>query len=102
MKINAYSIDEQETLCSFDVENKRWFVCTNYGPDIRRYMPFFIKDDRYKEEYSDNNRLISIEGFLDPEKASVKISKKRQLTEEQRAAMAERFKNNLNKDEDDD
>ena len=81
----AYPRDEQETVITFDNLQNKWQLYTDVPKHIRKWQPL-LKDCKITEE---NGEIVAIEGTIE---GTVSISKKRQLTPEQKEAAAERLK----------
>lgn len=81
----AYPRDEQETIITFDNLQNKWHLYTDVPKHIRKWQSL-IKDCKITEE---NGEIVAIEGSIE---GTVSISKKRQLTPEQKASAAERLK----------
>ncbi len=81
--------NEQETIISYDNELKEWHFYSDYPPHCRKWRRL-IKKTREIEE--DNGKIVLLEGTIS---GNVIIQKKfkREMTEEQRQAAAERARN---------
>lgn len=77
--------NEQETLITYDGDQRSWYFYSDNPTHCRKRLPV-VKPSRTEEE---DGRLIVLEGEII---GNVSISKKRQLTEEQKQATAERLK----------
>lgn len=85
----AYSLEEQETFLHYDALEKVWRVETNIWHHIQRYKPMLVPETIVEE--IEDGRVVGLKGVVDEERFKVKVSKKREYTEEQRAAMRERM-----------
>lgn len=84
--------NEQETIISYDNEAKEWHFYTNYPPHARKWEDKIIPSENYvckKVYHKKTGELIELCGIIN---GSVGINGKRQMTEEQRRAVGERFK----------
>lgn len=87
----GYSTEEQELFLHYDAD-KEWRIETNMWNMIKKYKPM-LKPETIVEEVEDG-RVVSIRGVLDTDRFKVSVSKrppKRELTEEQRAALQARM-----------
>ena len=82
----AYPKGEQETVIVFEAETGLWNFYSTYPPHIRKYKDLLIDAKSTEDQYGIN----SIRGKL--EDVNVRISKKRKMTEEQKAIAAERLR----------
>lgn len=83
--IMAIPRNKQETIASFDVEVGKWHIDTTYPPHIRKYRSSMGK---IEEETQDR-----LSGWLaDDYSGSFTARKRRELTDEQRAEIAQRMK----------
>lgn len=93
-KIESYpslTIDEQETVLTWDAKERVWHICTDYPAHARKYEAALDESKTVKKGYRDE-ALVMIDGYLNENAYAVRIGKKRRYTEEQRAKMAERLK----------
>lgn len=89
-----YSLDERETLIHYDEAEKHWLIESNVPKHIRKFMKA-CRPDSIKTEKDDSGRIVSFSGVLDEEGFYVSVSKKaakREYTQEEREAMAERLR----------
>ncbi|TCI26654.1 hypothetical protein EVJ32_04585 [Exiguobacterium sp. SH5S4] len=82
----AYPKDEQETVIVYEAETGLWSFYSTHPPHIRKYKELLVDATMTEDQYGIN----SIRGRI--EDANVRISKKRVMSEEQRAALAERMR----------
>jgi len=82
----AYPKSEQETVIVFEAETGLWNFYSTYPPHIRKYKDLLIEAKFTEDQYGIN----SIQGKLHD--VNVRISKKRKLSEEQKAIAAERLR----------
>ena len=87
----AYPKSEQETVIVFEAETGLWNFYSTHPPHIRKYKELVIDAVTTEDQYGIN----SLRGKL--EDVNVRISKKRVMSEEQRAALAERLRRSLEK-----
>lgn len=85
-----HSVDEQETILIYDVQEKKWHIDTTYPPHIRKYQEFIGKIERL-----DEFRLAG--WFGDGFSSSFSVRKKKVLTDEEKKVLRERMKRNLGK-----
>lgn len=85
------SRDEQETIISYDNELKEWHFYSDYPPHCRKWKHLVTATRKLVE---DDGRIILLEGAVN---GNVILQKKfkRELTEEQRLAAANRARNIL-------
>lgn len=78
--------NEQETIVIFDVEKGGWHIDTTYPPHVRKYIVLMGEI-----EVETQDRLS---GWIDLEKytASFSVKKRRELSDDQKQAMAERLR----------
>lgn len=76
--------NEQETLIAYDGDARSWHFYSDNPTHCKKWLSV-VKPTRTEEE---DGRLVVLEGEII---GNVSISKKRQLTEEQKQAMAERL-----------
>lgn len=96
-KIENYptlTIDEQETTLAWDAKERAWHIYTDYLAHARKYEAVLDKSKAVKKGYRDGS-LVMIDGYLDKSAYAVRISKRPQYSDEQKAEMAERFKERL-------
>lgn len=89
-KIESYpplTIDEQETVLTWDAKERAWHICTDYPVHARKYDESKLVKKGYRD-----GALVMIDGYLDESAYTVRIGKKRRYSDEQRAKMAERLK----------
>ena len=94
-KIESYpplTIDEQETVLTWDAKERAWHICTDYPAHARKYEVALDESKTTKKGYRDG-ALVMIDGYLNENTHTVRIGKKRRYSDEQRAKMAERLKN---------
>lgn len=99
-KIESYpplTIDEQETVLTWDAKERAWHICTDYPAHARKYEAALDESKTVKKGYRDG-ALVMIDGYLDESAYTVRIGKKRRYSDEQRAKMAERLKDAREKD----
>ena len=85
----AHPRSEQETVLTYNVEEGKWYIFTEYPPHIRKYYDLVENPMTTRDEYG----FTSLKGTLTS--ATVSVRKKRELTEEERAILSERAKRNL-------
>lgn len=93
-KIESYpslTIDEQETVLTWDAKERAWHICTDYPAHARKYEAALDESKTVKKGYRDGV-LVMIDGYLNENTHKVRIGKKRRYSDEQRAKMAERLK----------
>lgn len=101
-KIESYpslTIDEQETVLTWDAKERAWHICTDYPAHARKYEAALDESKTVKKGYRDG-ALVMIDGYLNENTHKVRIGKKRHYSDEQRAKMAERLKNAREKNND--
>lgn len=87
------SRNDQEIVLSYDFEERRWWIFCNNPAKSRKWEELLDEiSDQAMKGYRDNGELIMISGPL-LEDVNVTVHKKRELSEEQRAAAAERLRN---------
>lgn len=94
-KIENYpslTMDEQETVLVWDAKERAWHIHTDYPAHAKKYEAVLDESKPAKKGYRDG-ALVMIDGYLDESEYTVRISKKRHYSDEQRAEMAERLKN---------
>lgn len=94
-KIESYpslTIDEQETVLTWDAKERAWHICTDYPAHARKYEAALDESKPVEKGYRDG-ALVMIDGYLDESAYTVRIGKKRRYSDDQRAKMAERLKN---------
>lgn len=94
-KIESYpplTIDEQETILTWDAKERAWHIHTDYPVHARKHEAALDESKTVKKGYRDG-ALVMIDGDLDESVYTVRIGKKRRYSDEQRAKMAERLKN---------
>lgn len=89
----AYPKGEQETVIVFEAETGLWSFYSTHPPHIRKYKELVLDAKTTEDQYGIN----SLRGKL--EDVNVRISKKRVMSEEQRAALAERLRQAREKNE---
>ncbi|WP_248621568.1 hypothetical protein [Enterococcus cecorum] len=90
-KVTPYA--EQETIITYDAEQKAWYIYTDVPPHARKWESMIDRSKPFKKGYNVNGgALVMLEGCL--KECNVTISKKRKLTEEQKKALAERLNGN--------
>lgn len=90
-KVTPYA--EQETIITYDAEQKAWYIYTDVPPHARKWESMIDRSKPFKKGYNVNGgALVMLEGHL--KECNVTISKKRKLTEEQKKALAERLNGN--------
>lgn len=89
----AYPKNEQETVIVFEAETGLWSFYSTHPPHIRKYKELVLDAKTTEDQYGIN----SLRGKL--EDVNVRISKKRVMSEEQRAALAERLRQAREKNE---
>jgi len=77
--------EEQECLLTYDKELNEWHLYSNV-PTLNRKWGHVVEPER--KEYNSNGQLVLLEGTVT---GTVSVSKKRKLTEEQKAALAARL-----------
>lgn len=89
-KVAPYT--EQETIITYDAEQKAWYIYTDVPPHARKYESLIDRSKYFRKGYNDKKAIVMLEGTL--KECNVTISKKRKLTEEQKKALAERLNGN--------
>lgn len=85
-----YNKDEQETLLGYTANDEFSSIYTTIPSDIRKYRELVYD---LQEEIDDEGRVIAITGKgLKSQVKLTKVRKKREYTEEDRVAMADRMK----------
>lgn len=87
----AYPKSEQETVIVFEAETGLWNFYSTYPPHIRKYKELVLDAKTTEDQYG----ISSLCGKM--EDVNVRISKKRVMSEEQKLALAERLRRNLEK-----
>ena len=90
-KVAPYT--EQETIITYDAEQKAWYIYTDVPPHARKWESMIDRSKPFKNGYNVNGgALVMLEGCL--KECNVTISKKRKntMTEEQKQAAEERMK----------
>lgn len=87
----SLTIDEQETILTWDAKERAWHIRTDYPAHARKYEAALDESKTVKKGYRDG-ALVMIDGYLDESAYTVRIGKKRRYSDEQRAKMAERLK----------
>jgi len=88
----SLTIDEQETVLTWDAKERAWHICTDYPAHARKYEAALDESKPVKKGYRDGGALVMIDGYLNENTHTVRIGKKRRYSDEQRAKMAERLK----------
>lgn len=77
--------EEMECLLTFDKQLNEWHLYSDV-PTLNRKWEHVVEPER--KEYNRNGQLVLLEGTVT---GTVSVSKKRKLTEEQKAALAARL-----------
>lgn len=94
-KIDNYptlTMDEQETVLDWDAKERAWHLHTDYPAHAKKYEAVLDESKTVKKGYRDG-ALVMIDGYLNDGTYTVRISKRPQYSDEQKAEMAERLKN---------
>lgn len=86
---------EQETVIIYDVEKGKWHIYTNYPPHVRKYAIYRDKSENNRISDDELDVWVNNKQFS----SSFSVRERRQLTEEQRKATAERLKKARSGDE---
>lgn len=78
--------NEQETIISYDKELKQWHYYSDVPKHNRKWDKAVVPTRRVVE---DNGTISLLEGIID---GNVSVRKRRELTDEQRQVVADRFR----------
>ena len=86
--VYTYSLEEKETILTFDYQEQVWTVWTSVPSHITKLLK--LKDNNFKvESVTDTGRITSIRGILKPKQISFRNII--ELSEERREEIRNRF-----------
>lgn len=94
MIIRNYKVpatEERETFFNYDDLEKRWHIFTEVPKHARKYEELIDTSKEFKKGFSETDSIVMLDGYL-AEDCNVTARKKRQMTEEQKLAAAERLR----------
>lgn len=96
MIIDDYKVtpqSEQETIITYDAEQKAWYIYTDVPPHARKWESMIDQSKPFKKGYNVNGgALVMLEGCLKECNVTISKKRKREMTDEQRKAASERMK----------
>lgn len=88
-----YSLEEQETVISFDRDSGTWRFYSTVPHHAKRFEEFILPSDTFSSwrEVNNEGNLVAVEGFLDTDKVKPLPTVKRVISEERRAKLSEQL-----------
>ena len=89
VQTSPYSLEEQETVISFDRDSGTWRFYSTVPHHAKRFEEFILPSDTFSSWREVN--LVAVEGVLDTDKVKPLPTVKRVISEERRAKLSEQL-----------